>query len=101
MSRYQALVLGASGAIGQAFLANFQNDVQCELAVGLSRQGVLRFDLSDEDSMAQCAAALRDAAGPYGACEFKFIVDATGALTLDGLGPEKRLQAINAKQLLR
>jgi len=49
------------------FFSTFSTDVQCELAVGLSRQGVLRFDLSDEDSMAQCAAALRDAAGPYGA----------------------------------
>ena len=38
MSRYQALVLGASGAIGNAFLAYFQNDPACELAVGLSRQ---------------------------------------------------------------
>ena len=101
MSRYQALVLGESGAIGQAFLAHFQNDAQCDLAVGLSRQSVLRFELEDEESMAQCAAALRQTSGPYGACEFNYIVDATGALTLDGQGPEKRLQALNAKQLLR
>jgi NAD(P)-dependent dehydrogenase (short-subunit alcohol dehydrogenase family) len=51
--------------------------------------------------MAQCAALLRNPLGPYGACEFKYIIDATGALTLDGQGPEKRLQALNAKQLLR
>ena len=96
MSRYQALVLGASGAIGQAFLAHFQNDVQCALAVGLSRQSALRFELEDEDSMAQCATSLCQTSGPYGACEFKYIVDATGALTVDGQGPEKRLQALNA-----
>ncbi len=101
MSRYQALVLGASGAIGNAFLAYFQNDPACELAVGLSRQTELSFALEDEDSMAQCAAALRSASGPYGACEFKWIIDATGALTIDGQGPEKRIDALNAKQLLR
>lgn len=101
MSHYQALVLGASGAIGNAFLAYFQNDPACELAVGLSRQTELSFALEDEDSMAQCAAALRSASGPYGACEFKWIIDATGALTIDGQGPEKRIDALNAKQLLR
>ena len=101
MSDYQALVLGASGAIGNAFLMHFQNDPACTLAVGLSRQSDLHFELEDEDSMAHCAAALRNSSGRYGACQFKYIIDATGALTLDGQGPEKRLQALNAKQLLR
>ncbi len=101
MSAYQALVLGATGAIGNAFLKHFQNDAECVLALGLSRQGDVRFELEDESSMAQCAALLRNPLGPYGACEFKYIIDATGALTLDGQGPEKRLQALNAKQLLR
>ena len=105
MSDYQALVLGASGAIGQAFLNHFENDVRCTLALGLSRQknlqSDLQFELENEDSMAQCALALRNPSGPYGACAFKWIIDATGALTLDGLGPEKRLEALNAKQMLR
>ncbi len=101
MSAYQALVLGATGAIGNAFLKHFQNDAECVLALGLSRQGDVRFELEDESSMAQCAALLRNPLGPYGACEFKYIIDATGALTLDGQGPEKRLQALNSKQLLR
>ena len=101
MSAYQALVLGASGAIGNAFLKHFQNDPACTLAVGLSRQSDLHFELEDEDSMAHCAAALRNSSGLYGMCQFKYIIDATGALTLDGQGPEKRLQALNAKQMLR
>ncbi len=101
MSAYQALVLGATGAIGNAFLKHFQNDAECVLALGLSRQGDVRFELEDESSMAQCAALLRNPLGPYGACEFKYIIDATGALSLDGQGPEKRLQALNSKQLLR
>ena len=43
--------------------------------------------------MAAAAASLK---GP-----FHLIIDATGALSLDGLGPEKHLGALNAKQLAR
>jgi NAD(P)-dependent dehydrogenase (short-subunit alcohol dehydrogenase family) len=105
MSQYQALVLGASGAIGHAFLKHFESDSQCSLAVGLSRQknavSGLHFELENEDSMAHCASVLRKSAGHDGACEFKWIIDATGALTIDEQGPEKRLEALNSKQLLR
>ncbi len=101
MSQYQALVLGSSGAIGSAFVSHFQNDAACALVVGLSRQSELHFDLESEDSMAHCAAQLKSATGPFGECQFKWIIDATGALTIDGQGPEKRLEALNAKQLLR
>ena len=105
MSRYQALVLGASGAIGQAFLKHFESDAQCSLVVGLSRQknaeSGLHFELENEDSMAHCAAQLQSATGPFGACQFKWIIDATGALTIEGQGPEKRLEVLNAKQLLK
>jgi len=100
MSAYQALVLGASGAIGSAFVSHFQNDAACSLVVGLSRQSELHFDLENEDGMAHCAEQLKSATGPFGACQFKWIVDATGALTIAGQGPEKRLDALNAKQLL-
>ncbi|MEY4124145.1 MAG: C-factor [Pseudomonadota bacterium] len=101
MSAYQALVLGASGAIGSAFVSHFQNDAACSLVVGLSRQSELHFDLENEDGMAHCAEQLKSATGPFGACQFKWIVDATGALTIAGQGPEKRLEALNAKQLLK
>jgi len=101
MSQYQALVLGASGAIGSAFVSHFQNDAACSLVVSLSRQSDLHFDLENEDGMAHCAAQLKNATGPFGACQFKWIIDATGALTIEGQGPEKRLEALNAKQLLK
>ena len=101
MSLYQALVLGASGAIGSAFVSHFQNDATCSLVVGLSRQSELHFELENEDGMAHCAAQLKNATGPFGACQFKWIIDATGALTIEGQGPEKRLEALNAKQLLK
>ncbi|MFY8081992.1 MAG: hypothetical protein ACOVN1_14035, partial [Limnohabitans sp.] len=76
MSQYQALVLGASGAIGSAFVSHFQNDATCSLVVGLSRQSELYFELENEDGMAHCAAQLKNATGPFGACQFKWIIDA-------------------------
>ena len=101
MSPYQALVLGSSGAIGSAFVSHFQNDSECSLVVGLSRQSELQFQLENEDSMAHCATQLQSATGPFGTCQFKWIIDATGALTIEGQGPEKRLETLNARQLLK
>ena len=90
---YRALVLGASGALGSAFVHALQADDACAEVVGLSRGSQPAFRLEDEASMAAAAASLK---GP-----FHLIIDATGALSLDGLGPEKHLGALNAKQLAR
>ena len=101
MSAYQALVLGSTGAIGQAWLMHFQSDPNCLLAVGLSRSSTPAFDLQNEDSMANCAAALRSDSASQGSGAFQWIIDATGALTIDGVGPEKRIDALNAQHLLK
>jgi NAD(P)-dependent dehydrogenase (short-subunit alcohol dehydrogenase family) len=50
--------------------------------------------LLDESSMAACAQALA-AQGP-----FHLVLDATGALTVNGRGPEKRLDELDAEHLL-
>ncbi len=99
MSTYQALVLGSSGAIGRAWLAHFKSDANCRLAVGLSRSTSPAFDLANEQSMADCAASLRSDSVSQGS--FHWIIDATGALTIDGVGPEKRIDALNAQHLLK
>jgi len=99
MNAYQALVLGSTGAIGQAWLSYFQSDPNCRLAVGLSRSSTPAFDLANEESMARCAAALRSESAPQGS--FHWIIEATGALTIDGIGPEKRIDALNAQHLLK
>ncbi len=90
---YRALVLGASGALGSAFVHALQADDACAEVVGLSRGSQPAFRLEDEASMAAAAASLKG--------QFHLIIDATGALSLDGLGPEKHLGALNAKQLAR
>jgi hypothetical protein len=91
---YRALVFGASGAIGQAFVQALQSDPRCAKVCGVSRQSSPGFDLLDESSMAACAQALA-AQGP-----FHLVLDATGALTLNGRGPEKRLDELDAVHLL-
>jgi len=90
---YRALVLGASGALGHAFVEALQADATCAEVLGLSRISQPAFRLKDEASIAAAAAALK---GP-----FHLIIDATGALTIDGKGPEKHLGALNATQLAR
>jgi len=91
---YRALVIGASGAIGGALLQRLQSDSRCAAVLGVSRQSMPGLDLLSEASIAACAQALA-AQGP-----FHLVLDATGALTLNGRGPEKRLDELDAAHLL-
>ena len=95
VSGYRALVLGASGAIGQAWLQQLQQDMRCDTAMGLSRTGEPSLVLEDEASLKQAAASVARS-GP-----FHLILDATGALVIDGHGPEKRLDELDAAVLMR
>lgn len=91
---YRALVIGASGAIGNALLLQLQSDPRCASVSGVSRHSTPGLDLLDESSIAACAQALA-VKGP-----FHLMVDATGALTVNGRGPEKRLDELDATHLL-
>jgi NAD(P)-dependent dehydrogenase (short-subunit alcohol dehydrogenase family) len=91
---YRALVFGASGAIGNALLQQLQSDPRCAAVKGVSRQSTPGLDLLDEPSISACAQAL-SGQGP-----FHLVVDATGALTVNGRGPEKRLDELDATHLL-
>ncbi len=86
----QALVIGHSGGIGAAACA--------ELAIrGYSITGLSRrtdgLDITDEASLARVLGALD---GPY-----DLIFVATGALELEGVGPEKSLRGVTAQALMR
>ena len=94
-SHYRALVIGASGTIGAAFVSALQTDSHCAQVTELSRRTTPGFTLEDEASIAAAANTLKDQ-GP-----FALIIDATGALTIDGVGPEKHLGALDASKLLR
>lgn len=92
---YTAVVLGGSGALGAACLHHLEADPRCARVVGLSRRSTPALVLEDETSMARCAAYLREHAPVH------LVVDATGALSLDGRGPEKRLADLDGDTLLR
>ena len=92
---FHALVIGASGAIGSAWLQALQADPRCARVVGVSRHSEPGLNLEDEASIAACAGALFSQ-GP-----FHLVLDATGALTIDGRGPEKRLDELNPQALAR
>lgn len=82
---YRALVLGARGGIGAAFMAHLQADARCASAVGLHRGSQPALEYGADDSVAAAAAALADAP------PFHLILVATGILHAPGVTPEKRL----------
>lgn len=90
---FQALVIGSSGTIGQAFTQALAQTPNCTRVVAVSRTTHPDFDLRDDASMAALAQTLA-ASAPYG-----LIVDTTGALTINGRGPEKSLAALGMTQL--
>ena len=90
---YQALILGATGAIGGAIAAQLQADPRCAQVLTLSRQSTPAIDFDQPDSIAAAAEVLR-AHGPW-----HLIVVATGMLTGPTGGPEKRLTELNATHL--
>jgi NAD(P)-dependent dehydrogenase (short-subunit alcohol dehydrogenase family) len=92
---FSALVIGSSGSIGAALVQALREDPACVAVSALSRRTDPAFSLEDEASMARCAAVLQPQP------RFQLIIDATGALTIDGQGPEKQLGALNAAALLR
>lgn len=83
----RALVIGASGGIGGALVAALRERGE---VVGLSRS-VDGLDVTDEASVATALAGLEPG--------FDLVVVATGALVIDGVGPEKSLKALEAGAL--
>jgi NAD(P)-dependent dehydrogenase (short-subunit alcohol dehydrogenase family) len=90
---YRALVIGASGAIGSAFVAALQADPRCGQVIGLHRRSEPALDLDDEASVARAAQRLQ-AQGPI-----HLIVHAAGVLHTAAGMPEKRLAQLNYRQM--
>jgi NAD(P)-dependent dehydrogenase (short-subunit alcohol dehydrogenase family) len=89
-----AVIVGATGGIGAALLNRLNRDERFDRVLGVSRSGSPALDLTDEGSIAACAAHISALGG-----ELRLVIDATGALTLDGAAPEKSLRQLDAARL--
>lgn len=89
---YRALVIGSSGGIGSAVATLLAADERCSEVVGLSRSAD-GLDITDEASVQDALARLKG--------EFQLIFCATGALTIDGVGPEKALKQLSADAMMK
>ena len=92
---YRAVVLGASGGIGAAVLAALQNDPMCGHVVALSRRDD-GMDVTEEGSVKAAALGVAETLGSA-----DLVFDATGALEIDGHGPEKTIRAIDPQVMAR
>ncbi|MBU6224130.1 MAG: SDR family NAD(P)-dependent oxidoreductase [Burkholderiales bacterium] len=93
--QFKALVIGSNGALGRAFVEAFQSEPNCSHVEAVSRSAGSGFDLQDAESI--CAqAAWTSEKGP-----FEIIIDATGALVINGIGPEKSLQSVDSEHLMQ
>lgn len=90
---YRALVIGSSGALGQAFCDALRADPHCALVTELSRTSRPCLDLENPPSIAEAANSLACHA-PY-----QLIVHTAGLLHRPGVQPEKSLAALEAEAL--
>ena len=90
---FRACVIGASGAIGAAFVQALQNDPHCAQVIALHRNSVPAIDLTDEASIETAAAAIKSL-GP-----FHLIIHAAGILHQQEFMPEKKLGDLNMAQM--
>jgi NAD(P)-dependent dehydrogenase (short-subunit alcohol dehydrogenase family) len=84
----RALVVGASGWIGSTLVAALRGQGAEVVELSRSRDGL---DVTDEASVAAALGGLEPG--------FDLVVVATGALVIDGIGPEKTLRAVTAEGL--
>jgi NAD(P)-dependent dehydrogenase (short-subunit alcohol dehydrogenase family) len=96
VSQSVAVVIGAGGGIGAAIAETLESSRRYGKVVQLGRSTAPALDLLDEVSIADAAGWL---SGEEGLVQLVF--DATGALTLDGTGPEKSLRDLDPELLAR
>ena len=70
-------------------------DPQCTHVELVSRGSQSNFDLTNHESIS-AQATLSSAKGPY-----EIIIDATGAIAINGVGPEKALHSLRPDQLMQ
>jgi NAD(P)-dependent dehydrogenase (short-subunit alcohol dehydrogenase family) len=91
-----AIVIGASGGIGQALLEQLQAQDGFAAIFSFSRSGPTALDLLDEASIARAAGVIAASGLPP-----RLIIDATGVLEGDGCLAEKSLRQLDAASMAK
>ena len=90
-----ALVFGATGGVGTAFVGQLKASGTFAAVIDTSRRSTPAFDLTDEASIAAVVAAAATQA------PLRLVIDATGFLHDELQGPEKSLRDLDAIKLAR
>ena len=91
--QFHALVIGASGAIGAAFVDLLRSSPRCASVQGLHRHSMPCLDFTDENSIAQAASVLGTGR------RYHLIINAAGVLHSEAFMPEKRLADLTYMQM--
>ena len=89
---YSALVIGATGGIGSAISGCLASDRNCSKLVQLSRS-IDGINITNEETIRLAADGLKSTG-------FDMIICATGALTINGIGPEKSIRQMSQQAML-
>jgi NAD(P)-dependent dehydrogenase (short-subunit alcohol dehydrogenase family) len=95
LNQFNALVIGSTGSIGQAFIEHLKNLPNCSKVIGLSRQSSPSIDYANPSSI-QVAADAVSQEGP-----FHLIIIATGILHNEAWLPEKKLSDLHEDQFMQ
>ena len=93
-----ALVIGATGGIGGALLAELERDATLSQVCGLSRGSPPALDLLDEASIEQAANHVSGLMVTSGLA-LRLVIDATGTLSGKGYAPEKSWRQLGPAQM--
>jgi NAD(P)-dependent dehydrogenase (short-subunit alcohol dehydrogenase family) len=91
---FRALIIGSSGTIGSAFVELLQSNPSCSEVIGIHRHSEYSIDYQDPTSIESCASSL-SVQQP-----FQLIINTIGVLHSNDWMPEKKLDDLNAEQLM-
>lgn len=91
---FRALVIGSSGTIGSAFVELLTQDPDCESVIGIHRKSEYPINYGSLESIESSSISL-SSHGP-----FHLIINTIGVLHSENWMPEKKLDDLNAQQLL-
>ncbi|MEM6461587.1 MAG: SDR family NAD(P)-dependent oxidoreductase [Pseudomonadota bacterium] len=92
---FHALVIGASGGLGEAVCGVLSGRENCSAVVRISRRENDGFDITDESTIRDAALRLAEGGRAY-----DLIFDATGTLKIGENGPEKSLSALDPEVMV-